>query len=195
MSELQTIEQQAQVGAQLANAYLMGGLAEVANIAPGAGFATGSELQGAVADLMTDLGIEILPPESGSGWASGQLLTWNIRRAAAAAALRRSAQSAAAGLSRGPAKWAAAFGIAASGLGVALGTYSWLSEDTEVRLAEVNAAQANVAEALKGLTPEQRERVALALAEQRYVAPPSYVWPAVIALVGLGAFAIWRTTR
>ena len=188
MSSLTQIEQSAQVGAQLANAYLMGGLAEQAGIPVNVGnIQSGVDVQVAATAVMTDLGIQIAPPESGSA-----LLSWQIRAAATRAALTRTTASAARALSAQPMKWAGAFAIAAGGAGLALGTYSWMSEDTEVRLAQVNAAQANIAEAMKNMTPEQRSKIAQQLATQSMSLPPSYTWAWIAGAVALGAFAVYR---
>ena len=187
MSELQALEQQAQVGAQLANAYLMGGLADQAGIQP-PGYQTGGQLQNESAELMTELGIDISGTETGS-------LGFAVRAAATKAALKSATSKAAAGLAKSPGKWASALGIAAAGIGFGMGTYEWMSEDTQVRLAEVNAAQAGVAKALEQMTPEQRAEVAMRLASQTSEAPPRYTWVWMLGAVALGGFAIWRLTK
>lgn len=185
MPSLTTIEQGAQLGAILANDYMIGALSEQAGI-PG-----GAELQTGVVELLADLDLAVGAPESGFMGAAvvmGRLATTR-------AALTASASRGAALLAKDPKKWALAFGIAATGVGVASGSYMWLTEDQRVKIQQIDAAAAVQVEALKGMSPEQRTQLALELARSTMAGMPSNLWPWLIGGGLLAGYFVWRATR
>ncbi len=183
MPSLTTIEQGAQVGAVLANDYMIGALSEAAGV-PG-----GADLQTAVVELLADLEIPIAPE---SGWIGAAVA---LRVTATRAALRASATRGAAMLAKDPTKWAIAFGVAATGTALAAGSYMWLTADQRIKLEQIDQAAAVQVAALKGMTPEQRSDLAMRVASSTMMALPSNLWPWLAAGTLLAGYWIWRATR
>jgi hypothetical protein len=175
-SDLAQIEQTAQVSAELANDYMIGGLSSTA------GYAEGAELQDDVVRLMSSLGIDIAPVPVESGIVlAGALATV---RASLATGAKKGAQA----LANNPSRWAIALGIAAGGVAASAGVYSWMTEDQQLELEKIRQSAALQAKLIQNLPPAQRTMLAQQYAKQTFSAGPPTLWPWL--LVG-GALAAW----
>ena len=175
-TDLMAIEQSAQVSAELANDYMIGGLSQVAGIEGGA------QLQEDVIGLMSQLGVQISPVESESGFAA-------LGVTAIRAALTKTATRGAAALAKNPKGWAAALGIAAGGVAVSAGAYQWMTADQQIELEKIRASAALQAQALEGLSPQQKMQVANGLASQTFAPPPMNLMPWIIG--GAALAGVW----
>lgn len=175
-ANLAQIEQTAQVSAELANDYMIGGLAQTA------GYPEGAELQDDVVRLMSSLGIDIAPVPVETGFILAGTL------AAVRAGLSSGAKKGAQALAANPARWAVALGIAAGGAAVSAGAYNWMTEDQQLELEKVRQSSALQAQLIQNLSPAQRQELAQMYASKTFSAPPPSLWPWLI--VG-GALAAW----
>jgi len=190
--DLTTIEQTAQVSAELANDYLIGELTQAAGL-PG-----GPELKDSVVNLMGDLGIEVThasfytPPHNGlaeAGWVAAAF-------AATRAALAGTAKSAAAAIVRNPKSWASAVAIAGGGIAVSAGAYEWMTADQNIQMEAIRVDAALKAAALEAVPESERAEIAMRIAQSKLSLPSTTILPWVIggAIAG-AAFLWWKSSK
>lgn len=179
-ANLAQIEQTAQVSAELANDYMIGGLAQTA------GYPEGAELQDDVVRLMSSLGIDIAPVPVESGFFLAGALA--ATRAGLSAGAKKGAQA----LAANPSRWAVALGIAAGGVAVSAGGYQWMTSDQQLELEKVRQSSGLQAQLIENLSPAQRQELAQMYAAQTFSSPPATLWPWLLAGGALAAWYVYK---
>jgi len=185
MSDLATIEQAAQVSAELANIYIVGGLTTASGL-PG-----GVELQDQAVYLLAGLGIDAVPQESGVAGAAAGTLVAGIT--ATRGALSGTMSQAAKEIARNPKRWALVTSTVIGAASLGAGGYMWMTEDQRIALEQIRADAALKAQALQSVPDDQRGEIAAILAKRQVQLPTKSILPWVVGGAALGVlFLLFR---